>query len=358
MRLFLHIARRALLAFLGSLTAVVGLFLVVDFAENASVFRGPGWIAAVLQLYVARAAVVAYQTAPAALLLAAAITASDLRRAREFTAMRALGLGPWRVVLPVLAVAGLVAGCLSWLDDAIVVDATARAEEIMATRFGRTARFSVAHERKRWFRGRDGRRIYHLRGGGDGGFERVTVLELTKGFHLARRIDAERMKPGATPGEWSLEQVAERTFRPDGSVKTALYPRRSYRFEEDPSAFAVRPGRPAEMRQRVLAEQMELRRRLGLPAQDYALQWHNKLAYPLAGVPAALVALGLALRRERKGHLTASLMESVAVSLAFWGIHGICWSLGASGKLSPIVAAWTPEALFLVAGAVAVRRFA
>src|SRR5512141_691418 len=78
--LFLHVARRALFAFIGSLVAVVGLFLVVDFAENASVFRGEGWIAAVLALYANRSAVVAYQIAPAAMLLAAAITASDLRR--------------------------------------------------------------------------------------------------------------------------------------------------------------------------------------------------------------------------------------------------------------------------------------
>jgi len=103
--LFLHLARRALVAFAASLAGVVALFLVVDFAENAAVFHGPGWVRAVLALYAWRAAQVAYQTAPAALLLAAAVTASGLRRTREYTAMRALGLGPWRVAAPVLAVA-------------------------------------------------------------------------------------------------------------------------------------------------------------------------------------------------------------------------------------------------------------
>jgi len=357
--LFLHLARRALVAFLGSLTAVVGLFLVVDFAENASVFRGPGWITAVLVLYANRAAVVAYQTAPAAMLLAAAVTASDLRRTREYTAMRALGLGPWRVAGPVLAVAALMAVALAWIDDAVVVEATGRAEEIMATRFHRAGSFHRAQERKRWFRGRGGQRIYHLRGGGqDGGFERVTVLEVAEGFRLARRIDAMRMTPGATPGEWVLTDVAERTFGQDGRVETLVAARRTYRFDEDPGAFAVRPGRPTQMGRAVLGEQIALRRRLGLPAQDFALEWHNKLAYPLAGLPAALLALGLALRRERKGHLTAALVEAVGVSLAFWGIQGICWSLGLSGRLSPALAAWTPDTLFLALGALAMRRYA
>ena len=358
MTLFLHVARRAVVAFIGSLVAVVGLFLVVDFAENASVFHGEGWISAVLALYANRAAIVAYQTAPAAMLLAAAITASDLRRTREYTAMRALGLGPWRVVVPVLWVATVVAAGIGWLDDAVVVDATARADEIMATRFHRVGSFQRASERKRWFRGRGGRRIYHLRGGGEQGFERVTVLEVTPAFRLSRRIDASRMTPGGSPGDWKLDDVAERTFREDGGVETSFYPTRIYHFDEEPEAFAIRAGRPAQMRRAVLGEQIALRRRLGLPAQDFALQWHEKIAYPLAGLPAGLVALGLALRRERKGHLTAAIVEAVAVSFAFWAAHGICWSLGLSGRIPPGVAAWAPDALFFLAGAVAVRRYA
>ncbi len=358
MTLFLHLARRAAVAFAGSLAAVVALFLVVDFAENAAVFHGPGWMGAVLALYTNRAAVIAYQTAPAAMLLAAAVTASGLRRAHEYTAMRALGLGPARVVAPVLAVAALVAVGLAWAGDAVVVDAAGRADGIMAERFHRGGYLRGA-ERKRWFRGRGGHRIYHLRGGGERGeFERVTVLEVTGAFRLSRRLDAARMVPGASPGEWVLQDVAERTFRADGSAETATYPRRSYFFDEDPAAFAVLPGRPSQMRRAVLREQADLRRSLGLSAQDFVLEWHNRLAYPLAGFPAGLLALGLALRRGRKGHLTAALVEAVAVSLAFWAVQGLSWSLGASGRLPPAVAAWGPDAIFLVAGSWAVRRFA
>ncbi|HEX7488766.1 MAG TPA: LptF/LptG family permease [Anaeromyxobacteraceae bacterium] len=359
MTLFLHLARRALLAFAASLAAVVILFLVVDFAENARVFGGAGWVRAVLALYAYKSAVVAYQTAPAAMLLAAGITASALRRTREYTAMRALGLGPWRVAVPVLAVAALVALGLGWMGDAVVVNASARADEIMATRFHRGGTFSRSRAPKRWFRGRDGRRIYHLRGGGEGGsFERVTVLEVTPQFRLRRRIDAARMAPGAAAGEWVLTDVAERTFAGDGAVETVTAPTRTYRFDEDPGAFAVRPGRPGDMRRSVLREQAALRRRLGLPAEDFAFEWHHRLAYPLAGLPAGLVALGLALRRERKGHLTAALMEAVAVSLVFWAVQGICFSLGSSGRLPPAAAAWLPDALFLAAGAYATRRYA
>jgi lipopolysaccharide export system permease protein len=357
-RLFRYVATRALVAFAGALSAVVALFLVVDFAENASIFRGPGWVGTVLEMYLAKAAVVAYQVAPAAMLLAASVAASGLRRTREYTALRALGLGPWRIAVPVLSVAVAVAVAIAVFDDTLVVDASRRVEEIMAVRFQRGGAWQRWHEPKRWFRGRDGRRIYHLRGSGVGGsFERVTVLEVAPGFRLARRIDAARMSPGPG-GEWVLEGVEERTFRDDGRVEFARWDRRDYRFDEDPDSFSVLPGRPAQMRRATLLDQTRLRRRLGLPVAEFDLEWSNKLAYPLAGLSASLVALALALRRERKGHLTASLVESVGVSLVFWGFQGLGWSLGLSGRLAPQVASWAPDVIFLVAGLWAIRKSA
>ncbi len=356
MILFAHVARRAAGAFLASLVGVVALFLVVDFAENASVFHGPRWGIAVLELYANKSAVVAYQTAPAAMLLAAAVTVSGLRRTREYTALRALGLGPWRVAAPILAVALIAAAALATFDDALVVDAGARTEEIMATRFHRAGTWQRWREPKRWFRGRGGRRIYHLRGSGAGRtFERVTLLEITPDFRLARRIDAARMSPEPS-GDWVLENVEERVFA-HGGISLERFARKLYRFDEDPEAFSVLPGQPAQMRRGTLLEQTRLRRRLGLPSAEFDLEWQNKFAYPMTCVPASLLALALALRRKRQGHLTAALVEAVGVSLAVWAVQAVTWSLGLSGRLPPAGAAWAPDALLLGAGVWALRRW-
>ncbi|BDG07156.1 LptF/LptG family permease [Anaeromyxobacter paludicola] len=355
MRLFLHLARRAAVAFLAALAAVVALFLVVDFAENASAFRGPGWIPAVLALYANRSGVVAWQVAPAAMVLAAAVTASGLRRTREWTAMRALGLGPWRLALPVLAVALAAAGVFVAFGDALVTRAGQRADAIMAERFHRGG-FGRSQEPRRWFRGKGGRRIYHLRAGAGTAFERVTILEVTPDFRLSRRIDAGRMEPGAAEGEWLLSDVAERTFTKPGAMLLTTFPSRTYRFDEEPGAFAVRPGRPSQLTRAVLGQQIALRRRLGLPFADFALEWQDRLAHPFAAVAAGLVALALALRRERKGHLTTAVVEAVAVSLAFWAVAGVGWSLGVASRVPAPVAAWAAPLLFLAAGAALLRR--
>jgi lipopolysaccharide export system permease protein len=356
-----HLAARALLAFLGALVGVVAIFLVVDFVDNAHVISGPGWLPAALELYANKAAVVAAQMAPAAMLLGAAVATSGLRQTREWTAMRSVGLGPWRVALPMAAAAVLVALTMAGLHDLVGVHAAQRAEEISATRFrrgGSYRRWLAWQEPKRWFRGADGRRIYYLRGSlPGGGFERVTVLEVTPEFRLARRIDAVRMEP-AEGGAWRLAEVEERTFDPSGTSQVALAAERIYRFDEPPGSFDLAPGRPSQLRHAVLGQQIALRKRLGQPAAEFELERANRAAYPLSAVPGVLLAVALALRRNRKGHVSSSLLEAVGVSILLWGAQGVCLAMGLSGRLSPEVAAWTPDLLFVALGALAVRRAA
>jgi len=371
--LFLYAARRTLGAFAVALAGVVAIFLAVDFVDNSSAFSGPGVIRAVLELYANKTAIVVAQVAPAAMILGAAVAVSTFRNTREYTAMRALGLGPWRLAVPVLAVTFAAGLALMVVQDVWGVRAAERVEEIQAFRFGRGGdqrRYVESHAPKRWFRGQDGRRIYHLRGPEpdegaapaapaapttrDGALAGVTVLEISPDFQLTRRIDAVRMRPDG--GAWVLDGVEDRTFLPDGTVRLERADARRYEFPEPPEAFAVVPGRPEQMRWKTLLSQLKVRRHLGLPVKQFELERYNRIAYPFAGVPGALLALALALRPSRKGHISAALLESVGVTLLFWATQGVTWALGNSGRVVPWVAAWAPDVLFLAAGVLAVRR--
>ncbi len=359
MILFRYAARRALVAMLGALAGVVALYLAVDFVDNSASWKGAGWQLAALELYANKAVVVARMVAPAAILLGASLSVSGFRATREWTAMRALGLGPWRLAVPVLAVAFGAGVLMVAVHDFVGVAAARRADELSAVRFGRGGdmrRYLAAREPKRWFRGADGRRIYYLRGQEDGGFKGVTVLEVDPAFRLVRRIDAERMRPSG--GEWVLDQVEDRTFAPDGTMSLSRAAERRYRFDEPPESFSIIPGRPNELRWRTLVQQIGLRRRLGLSSVELELERENRIAYPFAAVPGVLLALALALRRNRKGHVSAALGEAVAVSLLFWGAQGVSWALGMSGQVPALVAAWAPNVLVLVLGLAAVRKVA
>jgi lipopolysaccharide export system permease protein len=355
-----YIGLKTWMASLAAFAGVLAIFLAVDMVDNAGVFAGPGWLLPALELYANKAAVVAHQVAPAALLLGSAIAVSGLRQTREWTAMRSLGLGPWRVALPVAAAVALASLGLVLVHEAWGVQAALRAEEIQVTRFARGGayrRWQATQQPKRWFRGADGRHVYHLRGVlPGGGFQRVTVLELSEDFRLVRRIDAGKMEP-APGGAWRLADVEDRTFSAEGGAFERA-PWRLVRFDEPPGSFDLRPGRPSQMSMPVLAQQVAVRQRLGQPSADFAIELANRVAYPFAAVSGALLAVALALRRNRQGHLAAAMLEAVGLSLALWGAQGICLGLGLSGRLPALLAAWLPNLLFLVAGALAVRRTA
>jgi lipopolysaccharide export system permease protein len=358
--LFLYAARRTLAAMLGAIAGVVAIYLAVDFVDNSAAFSGHGWLPAALVLYANKAVVVTREIGPAAMLLGASVAVSGFRATREWTAMRAVGLGPWRLAVPVLAVTFTAGAGLLVLHDTVGVRAAERVEEITATRFARggdRARYLAAREPIRWFRGADGRRIYHLRGALEGGgFVNVTVYEVDPSFRLVRRIDADRMRPDGD--EWLLEEVEDRRFAADGSMQLETADLRRYRFDEPPEAFSVVAGRPSQMRWSTLVSQIALRKRLGLQTVEFELERDNRLAFPFVAVPGALLALALALRRNRKGHVAAAFGEAVGVSLLFWAAQGISWALALSGRVPPAVAAWAPNVLFLAVGIVAVRRTA
>jgi len=355
-----YIAGKTGMASLAAFAGVITIFLAVDIVDNAGVFSGPGWVLIALELYANKAAVVTHQIAPAALLLGAAIAVSGLRQTREWTAMRSVGLGPWRVALPVVVAVAVISLALVVLHEAWGVKAAQRAEEIQVTRFARGGayrRWQATQQPKRWFRGADGRHVYHLRGVlPGGGFERVTVLELSDDFRLVRRIDAGKMEP-AEGGAWRLADVEERTFAPEGGSYSRATSR-EYRFDEPPGSFDLRPGRPSQMTLAVLAQQIAVRERLGQPTVDFAIERANRVAYPFAAVSGALLAVALALRRNRHGHLSSAMLEAVAISLALWGAQGISLGLGISGRLPAPLAAWLPNLVFVAAGALAVRRVA
>ncbi len=349
-----YLARAYLVATVAALVALSTLFLILDFTDRVKFYGGAGWLPAVLQLYACKLAQVVWQLAPAAAGFGGAIAMSGLRRTGEITAFRALGRGPVTFALPVAAVALALGGALFLAEDPVIVPARAKAEEISVLRFHRWGDWGTYHSARRWFRGKNGR-LYHVGRPAGRGFSGVTILDLTPDFRLARRIDARRMEPQGAR-QWKLFDATVRSFGPAGApmrereVKELVEP-----FSGDTRLFRVEPGRPDEIRRSDLPRQIALRRKLGLPSREFQLSLYDREGYQLAGVPAALIGLALALRKKRRGHLTAAISEGFVITIGLWGLSAISHTLALGGHLSPVVAGWLPFAVTSLVAASALR---
>jgi lipopolysaccharide export system permease protein len=339
--LFRHLAgmylRLASTIFGGILT----VFLVADFVDRAKSYSGPNWIRDVLVLYGYKAVVAGHQLAPAALLLGAGALVAVLRSKGELTAIQALGFSRWTLYGPVLLVSGTLAVGLVVFDESLVGRASRRVDEITTLRFHRWGDWRSFYGRKQWFR--QGDRILHLQdGSADEGFRGITVLTLDAAFALTERLEADTMTH-LEGTRWQLTAVSVRTFGRSGSKLRSL-PDGVFDLGVERSDLSIRPGRPEHMSSRILAEQIRARRRVGLSDKLFSLALHNRVAVPLMAVPAALLALALALRAGRKG-ITAVLMQGLVVTLALWGLMVVARGLVLGGRLSPPVAAWAPLVL-------------
>lgn len=333
----------------------VAVFLVADFVDRAKSYTGPNWAADVAVLYGYKALTAAQQLGPAVLLLAAGATVSALRRRGELTAVMSLGFGPRAVYLPLGVCALGVAVTLFAFDERVAAEAGLKVDEITTTRFKRWGDWRFHFQPRQWFRVED--RIFHLRGGdAEHGYEQVMILTVSPEFTLQRRLDADRMvfQQGT---RWELRNVTVRDFLGPGRARYRTAEREVFDLGAGEKSFEIRQGRPEQMRLKTLRRQRDARERVGLPARPFAFAIHNRFAYPASGWVAALLSIGLALRPGKRGGLTASVVESLVLVLALWGLMVISKALVLSERFLPWVAAWLPVALFgAVAAAIWARR--
>ncbi|MBI3181384.1 MAG: LptF/LptG family permease [Myxococcales bacterium] len=335
--------------FLAIYLAVLVVFLIADFGDRMKAYVAHRWLDVAL-LYWNKLLVAAQQLGPAAMLLGGSAAVSTLRKRGELTAMRALSFSPPALYLPVGLCALIAAALLVGFDEVVSTRASARVDDITVNRLQSWGDWRFHHTPTRWFR--KGDRIFHLRGGDwERGFEDVTILTLSPDFGLARRIDAESMVH-LDGTQWELEGFAQRDFFPGGSSPVEQGERRILDLGVRRSAFHIRPGRPEQMRVPELREQIATRAAMGLPTARFALALHNRFAYPLTGFAAAMLAVGLALRPGRKGHLTVALFEGLVVAVALWGLMVVGKALVLGGHLAAQAAAWAPFALLMLAAVV------
>ncbi len=248
--------------------------------------------------------------------------------------------------MPVALAAFLAACSLIAFDEVVVVKAGPRVDEITTQRFNRWGDWRLYFVPRQWFRRND--LVFYLRNGNaDRGFSDVTVLRLSPDFHLLERLDAQQMRSlGGT--RWELGNVLQRVFDDSGGSQLRQLTQAEYDFQASRDDFRIRLGRPEQMKLLELKEQIRIRERVGLPSGQFKLALHNRFAYPLAALPAALLAVGLAMRPSRKGHLTAALVEGLAIAIALWGMMVVCRTLVMSERVSPAVAAWAPVVVLIL----------
>ena len=344
--LSLYIARQfvlAVLAMLGALTLLVGLF---DFIEllRRSATRQDATFGLVSEIAGLRLPFISMQILPFAVLLGGILAFWRLTRSSELIVARASGVSAWGFLAAPLMCAiglGLVATCaISPLSSSMLARADALDNAYLRTVGGTLTGGQL------WLRQSDrqidplGVAILHARSvtlkGSQLTGRDVSVFRLNAADRLLSRIEAASAT--LEPGEWQLTDA--RTIAPDHlpepvgalSLPTDLTPDSVQESFASPDTLSVW----------ALPAFIDLLERSGFSAIRHRLHFQALLALPLLAGTMALVSAGFSMRPSRRGGVAQMIGSGVAAGFALFLVSKVAEEFGQSGALPAALAAWAP----------------
>ena len=298
-----------------------------------------------------------YNLTPLCALLAVLITVGALSRSSELTAMKASGVSLYRLIVPLLALAGVLAVSLFAFDEFYLPAANRRQESLRSVIKGKPAQTFLRPDRK-WISGQqdsvgEPTRIFYYQffDPDKDVFANLTVFEFEpNSFHLSRRIFAGAAHWDTHARRWVLENGWQRTFQGDSISSYEPFQVASFpEIREQPVYFKKDNRQSQEMNFGELNNYIHDLQQSGFDTMRLRVQLNHKLAYPLITLVMAIFAVPFALTMGKRGSL-AGFATAIGMAIAYMVVASIFEAMGNVNALPPVVAAWSPDLLFGMAG--------
>lgn len=302
---------------------------------------------------------------PMCSLLAVLITFGSLNRASELTAMKATGISLYRVVAPILVIAALLAAALFTFDEHYLPAANRRQQQLRAQIKGKPAQTFLLPGRK-WISGQTAQsdragtpaRIFYYQAFDPDRdvFANLTVFEFDpQTFNLQRRIFAASAAWDPGVNRWVFDNGWQRTFTGETAVYQPFTVSTFPEIREQPPYFKKEDKPSDEMSYRDLDKYIADLRQSGFDTIKLRVQLENKIAVPVITLVMAILAVPFAVSMGKRGGLVG-IAAAIAVAISYWVVALIFSSMGNINTLPPLLAAWSPDLLFGIAGAYLLLR--
>ncbi|WP_263366085.1 LPS export ABC transporter permease LptF [Edaphobacter bradus] len=298
-----------------------------------------------------------YNVTPLCALVAVLVTFGTLSRSSEITAMKATGISLYRIVSPILITTLLISIGLFAFDEFYLPAANRRQEALRYTIKAKPARTFLRPDRQ-WISGQGGpsgtpMRIFYYQfyDPNKEVFANLTVFEFDPAtFTLHRRIFAASAHWNEHINRWAFENGWERTFSGDTIASYQPFTLTTFPEIREQPGYFVKEDRPSqEMSYNELSSYIADLKQSGFDTKRLSVQLNRKLAYPLITLVMAILAIPFSLSMGKRGSL-AGIATAIGLAIAYWVIDGLFQAMGNVNTLPAILAAWTPDLLFGIAG--------
>jgi lipopolysaccharide export system permease protein len=348
-----YIAREFLLTFLFVLLAFLCLYMVVDFFERIRVFlSNHATLSQIVAHHLYAVPSVVAVMIPACVLLAALITFGLFSRNHEIVAMKANGISLYRISRPVLAFAVVACGLNFLLNEFVTPAANWQSEYILYVEVQKKKEWGAFKENQIWYKSRNAIYNFKVFDPAENRLKGVTISYLDARFSLISRLDArEAIWKG---DRWELIDVLRTTFAGNDFPVIERLQTLAVDIVEKPDDFRIVQKSADQMGFRELRNYIRKLRQEGYDATRYETDLHGKIAFVFVSLILALIGVAFPMRSERSGGIAQGIGIGVIIGFSYWIVFAFALSLGNSGTLPPVVAAWAAN---VILGVVAVVSF-
>lgn len=285
---------------------------------------------------------------PATMLISVLITYALLARRHEAIAWWACGQSVYRLMMPGLAFAIIIAAC-SWIIQEYVMPAANLKQDALRTRIKGGEARTITGTGRQWLASTDSHRFYSYEYSEQQGVLTDPVIyELdADAVHLSKVVSG---KVGAWQGtsEMSIRDTESLTLK-GLEVERSLAPEIVLSSVEGVDVFRPSIDKPSQLSSVGLSNYLRSAKQRGLEVSALSVALQRKYAEPFSIVIMAFIGMPLAVSFGRKGTVIA-LCAAVVVGVSYWAVGGGFQQLGSHGLLRPAVAGWSPLLIFAAAG--------
>lgn len=339
----LSIISRFFLSWILVLLGLTGLLLVFDMLANADTVLKyhPDSVLPLLDYAVLRVQQIAVFALPLSVLLSSMILLVKMVLSHEIIILRAIGVSVYRVIATLASGVLFIVICHSIFANTLLIKTNRMLHYWQADEYKEKAK-PIKNDMMNDWVSADSTFLHADFISADGNQLRDVVIVQKNAQNVITyflRADSAQYDKGV----WILYGVKEATPNSHAEETQSLTQRKILPFE--PNTLSLMNVRENELSYGDLLDLIHSAGSVELQSKPYRFWFHHKIAVPFGSLVMLLIAAPLALQLARRNQILIVCCGCIMAGFTFYIFQQLLASLGETGVLPPVLAAWTPVVL-------------
>jgi lipopolysaccharide export system permease protein len=343
--IFQYILREYLKIFSVTLFTFLGLFTIITYFEKMEMLsRYQTSLGDSIEYIILKLPALATDVIPFCALLTSLILLGTMKNKNELIALRCSGVKLSAIVMPLTFLGLLISLLEFYINENMVPLANRKAKFIERVKIKKENPFQSLHNNELWFR--DESSFYRIdlylpeKSVANG----VLILTFDKNFKLIKRVDAKEVV--WINNKWVAKDKITRIFYEDKSTYT--YEKESnINLPYTPAELSNGEVKPDEMNFYQLRRYLKKMKEYGHHLPSYTTDLYYKLSFPMGVLIVTLMGIPVSLRKLSKQGTGMNILVALILSFLYWLMGTLSRIAGGNAIISPIFAAWIPDAVFI-----------